>query len=96
MKSAFLIMGDFNPIEDCSSIKNGAVTIVGVGNVEQACEVAKDLISKGIDLIEVCGAFTETNVKRIISETNNRIPIGYVTHLKEQDNIFKELFCEKN
>ncbi|MEG2396803.1 MAG: DUF6506 family protein, partial [Oscillospiraceae bacterium] len=40
----------------------------------------------------LCGAFGENGAKEIIIATENKIPIGYVTHLSEQDELFNSAF----
>lgn len=40
----------------------------------------------------LCGAFGESNTKKIIDATGNKLPIGYITHLPEQDEIYKAAF----
>ena len=42
--------------------------------------------------IELCGAFGEEGARAVIEATKNRIPIGYVTHLPEQDNVYEAVF----
>ena len=93
MRFAFIIMGeDFDSQRDCASIHEGAVQTIGVSSVEEACEVSKKLYEEGIDCIELCGAFGEAGAKSIIDVTENKIPVGYVTHLREQDEIFEQVF----
>ncbi len=95
MKFAYLIMGDFNSLVDRATIKNGVAQIVGVANVQDACETAKKLAAEGVQCIELCGAFNEFAVRQIIEATNNEIPIGYVTHLNEQDEVYAKTFASK-
>lgn len=93
MKFAFIIMGPlFNMEKDRAIINKGLAQIIGVSNLEEACMVAKQLYIDGIDCIELCGAFGEEGTKRIIKCTENKIPIGYVTHLAEQSEIFQSVF----
>lgn len=89
MKFAFLIMGDFNCNIDRAIIHDGMAQIVGVANIEDACMVAKKLKKEGIDCIELCGAFGEAGAKVIIEATDNTLPIGYITHLPEQDYMYR-------
>lgn len=92
MKFAFIIMGNFNSKQDCASIKDGAASIIGVSSLEEACQVAKKLQENGIDCIELCGAFEEAGARAVIEATQNKLPIGYITHLPEQDTLFDEVF----
>ena len=92
MRFAFIIMGDFDYQKDFSSIHNSMAQIIGVKNLDEAVEVAGKLQKDRIDSIELCGAFDETGAKRIIDVTNNTIPIGYVTHLPIQNDVYQKAF----
>lgn len=95
MKFAFLIMGKFNSGEDQAQIHNGAARIIGVSDLEDAARTAKKLEEEGIDCIELCGAFLEEGARAVIEATGNRIPVGYVTHLPEQDDVYQKAFAGK-
>ena len=88
MRFAFLIMGKFDSREDQAVIHNGTARIIGVSDLEDAARTAKRLEEEGIDCIELCGAFREEGARAVIEATGNRIPVGYVTHLPEQDDIY--------
>lgn len=92
MKFAFLIMGDFKSGIDRASIHHGTAQIIGVSSIQEACSVAKELYDAGIDCIELCGAFEAEGAKMIIEATENKIPVGYITHLQEQDKLYDEVF----
>ena len=93
MRFVFIIMGEnFDSQRDCASIHDGGGQTIGVSSLEEAFEVAKKLYEEGIDCIELCGAFGEAGAKSIIDATENKIPVGYVTHLQEQDEIFAKVF----
>lgn len=92
MKFAFMIMGDFDSTTDIASIHDGDTILQGVSTIEEACLVAQKLQKEGIDCIELCGAFEAEGAKKIIEATNHEIPIGYVVHLPEQDQLFQKIF----
>ena len=92
MKFAFLILGSFNKDVDKAEIHNGMAQIIGVANMQEAIEAARKLEQEGIGCIELCGAFGEENARKIVEVTGNRIPIGYITHLPEQDEVYKRAF----
>ncbi|WP_239390976.1 DUF6506 family protein [Cloacibacillus sp. An23] len=92
IKFAFIIMGDFNPSEDRARIHGGAAQMIGVSSVGEACREAAALARDGVGCIELCGAFKAEDARRVIEATGNNIPIGYVTHLPEQDDIFAKVF----
>lgn len=92
MKFVYIIMGPFDSKTDRKAIgKNKNAEIIGVRNLDQAKEVAKSLIGI-VDVIEFCGAFGESGAREIIDATNGKIPVGFVTHLDCQDDLFDELF----
>lgn len=92
MKFAYLIMGPFDPKIDRKAIgKNNNAEIIGVRNLDEAKEVSKSLIGLA-DVIELCGAFEKEGAREIIDATDGKIPIGFVTHLDSQDDLFDELF----
>ena len=92
MKFAFLILGAFDEARDRAQIAGGAAQIVGVPDVEVACRQAQRLMDEGIGCIELCGAFGPDGARRIIEATGNRIPVGYVTHLPEQEAVYRAAF----
>ena len=94
VKFAFLIMGDFTPAEDHAEIHNGMAKLIGVSNISQACSVARSLKEQGIDCIELCGAFGAFGAQDVIDATDHTIPVGYVTHLPQQDALYKTVFSE--
>lgn len=94
MKFAFLIMGNYDSAQDHAQLHGGAAQIIGVANLDDACETARRLQDEGVDCIELCGAFGPAGAKRIIEATGNRMPIGYITHLPEQDDVYKASFSK--
>ena len=93
MKFAFLIMGNYSSEQDRAVLRKGAAQIIGVANIEEACAVARQLQAEGIGCIELCGAFGADGAKKIIEATGNKFPIGYITHLPEQDEVYKAAFA---
>lgn len=49
-------------------------------------------VSSGRAKIALCGAFGPDGAKAVIAAVDNRIPVGYVTHLPEQDEIYRKVF----
>ena len=92
MKFAFLILGDFCPETDRAAIHGGAAQMRGVSTLEDACAAARELLEQGVGCIELCGAFGPDGARRIIEATGNRIPVGYVTHLPEQEAVYRAAF----
>ena len=94
MKFAFLISGDFNSAADRAEIHNGEARIIGVSSIKEAAKIAKELYNDGIGCIELCGAFGEEGAREIIKATDNKIPVGYITHLPEQSEIYAAAFSK--
>lgn len=92
MKFAFLIMGDFDMRQDHAAIHGGDACIVGVADIEQACAAAQELYRAGVGCIELCGAFGPQGARRVAQAVQNSIPVGYVTHLPEQDAVYRAAF----
>ena len=95
MRFAFILMGAFDAERDRAAIGGGAAEIAGVSNLEEACAAAKRLCASGVGCIELCGAFGPAGARAVIEATGNRIPVGYVTHLPEQDDLYARAFPEK-
>lgn len=94
MKFAFIIMDEFDFEVDHASIHGGAAQIVGVSSVDEAACVARQLVGEGVGCIELCGAFGVGGARRVIEATGGAIPVGYVTHLPEQDDVYAAAFGE--
>lgn len=94
MKFAFLIMSshEIDSTKERASICDGEFSIISVNDIEDARRTALELEKAGIGCIELCGAFNEEGCRAVIEATGGRIPVGYVTHLEEQDEIFKKIF----
>ncbi len=90
MKFAFLIMGE--SAGECAQICGGAARLCGVSSLAEACDAAKRLAEEGVGCIELCGAFGEKGAREIIRATEGRIPVGFVTHLPEQDALYRRIF----
>ena len=92
MTFAFIIMGDFDPRQDRAAIHGGSARMVGVADLEQACEAARELCAAGVECIELCGAFGPQGARCVSQAVQNSIPVGYVTHLPEQDAVYRAAF----
>lgn len=92
MKFAFLILGNFDAERDRAQIRGGAAQIVGVADMDEACAAARQLCLDGVGCIELCGAFGAEGAKRVTDATENKIPVGYVTHLPSQEEPYRSAF----
>ena len=92
MKFAFLVMGNYHAAKDRVAMPKGTAQIIGVADLEEACAVAKALCAEGVGCIELCGAFGEAGARAVIAATHNQVPVGFVTHLPEQEELFRTTF----
>ncbi len=60
------------------------MSISGVQDVAQAEMVAQEMITKGIQLIELCGGFSCDDAQRIRDAINDHIPVGVVQYNEEE------------
>lgn len=91
MRFVFLIMGSFDGRFDRAEIVGGNARIIGVSNLAEACEIAGSLRGE-TDCIELCGAFGQEGARRVIEATGGKLPVGYVVHLPEQDELYRQIF----
>lgn len=61
-----------------------SMSIAGVQDVEQACMVAQEMITKSIQLIEMCGGFTPEDAQQVRDAINDFIPVGVVQYTDEE------------
>ena len=86
MKFAFILMGSgFDSEKDRAAIHGGEIQVAGVPDLSEGCRVAKELCDSGVNCIELCGAFGPEGAKAVIQATGGKIPVGYATHVPEQD-----------
>ena len=71
---------------------NFNMSIAGVQNAEQACFVAQEMLTKGVQLIELSGAFSGEEAQQIRDVLEDRIPVGYVQYTtEERERLTREL-----
>ncbi len=51
-------------------------TVYCVGSIEMACESAKKLAEIDVNLIELCGAFKDEMVTKVIESIEGKVPVG--------------------
>ena len=54
--------------------------IVGVSDLASAIDVARRLVDEGIQLIELCGGFRESEAREVREGIGNAIPVGVVLY----------------
>jgi hypothetical protein len=60
------------------------MSIAGVADVAQAQLVAQEMITKGIQLIELCGGFSPDDAQLIREAINDHIPVGVVQYTPDE------------
>ena len=56
------------------------IKVVGVDQKSEALDVAREMLTEGIQLIELCGGFGPVWAGRIIEAIDNAVPVGLVTY----------------
>ena len=64
-------------------------------NFDEALDRAKRMAEDGFGALEVCSAFSKEQVRALIDATENKMVIGFVEHLPEQDDLFNTFFRKK-
>jgi hypothetical protein len=68
-----------------------AATLCGVASVEEALLVAQELLTRHVQLIELCGAFTEAEVEQIRTAIDDRVPVAAVHYSAETRERLQQL-----
>jgi len=55
--------------------------IIGVGSLDEACEAAKQLVTKGVTLIELCSGFKADDAKSIFEAIDGSARVGYISEI---------------
>jgi hypothetical protein len=58
--------------------------VVGVQSIEEAITAAASLVAEGAELVELCGAFDETDAHRVSAAIGLTTPVGVVTFSGDQ------------
>lgn len=94
-KFAYIIMGaQYTPDTQQARFEttNSATYIFTVRNFSEAQERALICLSEGFGVIELCGAFGETHARELVELTKNKMGIGFVINLPEQEELFHAFF----
>lgn len=86
----FIVKGpDYRVGKDSTSIDSGSfcTTIMAVATVEDARIAAKEMIKNGIEVIELCGDFSQKDKDNVKKSMNGAAPVGSV--------VFSEIENEK-
>lgn len=66
--------------------------IVGVSHLDEAITIARQLIDEGVQLIELCGGFSQSDRVTVQDQTGHKIPVGVVVYTPDQEAELLKLF----
>jgi hypothetical protein len=69
-----------------------ATLMIGVPNADDASGVVREMVSLGVQLIELCGGFTDDEARGLEREAGD-IPVGWVTYGPEKTEKLRALFA---
>ncbi len=92
MRFAFIFMNTALPGIERTTVRGGDSEFVGVRSLDEACSVASSLVGEGVGCIELCGAFGEDGARAVMEATGRSVPVGYVVHLPEMDDVYARTF----
>jgi hypothetical protein len=80
------------PRVDSIGSESCAMICVGVSSVAEAPDVARKLLSEGVELIELCGGFGGGGLAAVIAAVDNKVPVGAVFYGCEAGTGLHKLF----
>ncbi len=91
MKWAFIYCGigcsaDLHHTELTYRDGNRNLHVYGVSSIDEGCALAKRLVDEGFLLLELCGGFGEEGCRKVIAATNNKVLVGYIAYLPENED----------
>ena len=92
---AFIVKGPgYQPADHTTSLVSDSfqTRVVGVPNLEIAIEAAKRLVLQGVQLIELCGGFSQEEASRLHQEIGLKVPVGVVVYSEEQTRELQRIF----
>ena len=99
-KWAFIFLSPgFTPDQHSVRLRSGEceVILIGMGmdEKEKVVEAAKDLVSKGVQLIELCGGFGPIWIAAVSYAIQNAVPVGSVAYGPEARGPLLEILKTK-
>ena len=70
----------------------GDLVCIGARRVEDAPDIARQLLAEGVEMIELCGGFGAAGLAAVISAVNGRVPVGAVFYGVEASAGLQRLF----
>jgi uncharacterized membrane protein YjjB (DUF3815 family) len=66
--------------------------VVGVADMLSAIQAAQQLIQTGVQLIELCGGFSEQEAAQLRQAIDHQVPVGVVVYSAEQTAALAQIF----
>jgi hypothetical protein len=87
-------LGDTSAAVRTDTIGSAACTLVcvGVPSIATAPDAARELVAQGVQLIELCGAFSGPGLAAVTSAVDGRVPVGAVFYGGEAAAGLHQLF----
>jgi hypothetical protein len=92
---AFIVKGPgYSPCSHTAQLcsEHFSTRVVGVSDFPSAVQAAQQLVLSGVQLIELCGGFTEAQALEMRFQTGNKVPVGVVVYSEEQAKEIERLF----
>ena len=94
-KFGFIVTGaQLNPAQHRSVMQSPAFEMisVGVSSPSEGVAVAQQMVSEGVQLIELCGGFGPAWTARVQEAIAHRVPVGSVSYGPETIDALHTLF----
>lgn len=81
LKAAFIVaFPESDPKKHRAVVETPAysLTVVFTKDVDEAANIAKDLVKEGIQIIELCVGFGPVGAAKVIEAVGDKIPVGSV------------------
>ncbi|MFN7663988.1 MAG: DUF6506 family protein [Inhella sp.] len=92
---AFIVKAPgYSPNEHAVEISSEqfSTQVIGVSSLASAIQVAHQLVASGVQLIELCGGFSEDDAEQLRVHIERKIPVGVVAYSKEQAEELERIF----
>jgi hypothetical protein len=81
LKAAFIFLApQADPSQHQAEIQTPQVTLLirGVQNYQEAVILAQQLVTEGVQALELCGGFCNIGTAKIVEAVKHKIPVGTV------------------
>jgi Family of unknown function (DUF6506) len=91
-KFGFIVTGD--RFVQYQGTEKFSMKVVGVRHPEEGIAAAKEMLTEGIQLIELCGGFSPVWAGKIIEAIDYAVPVGVVAYGPESIDAMHRLFAK--